>query len=255
MGQVYQHLYGGKAGSPYLFCWVREEDTRPGGWPSLEDPAPRGRGQRAGILNRGARIQRRLWLRGPKAQETLYSLLQSDGSRLADMLFFPVPREALTSLVIFCVVLCGLWALLLSGGRRNGRRTLFLLWFKTGGPQLETPLLPPGLTPPALEGGSENWRGRRALQHSFGNATERVKSNQSKTPSQLLSSRTQEGPGHRQPYLSPLAAPQPCGLLALFLDTRQAPPLACCPLCLAPFPRYLPALPASGPCTRVPLVR
>lgn len=121
MGQVYQHLYGGKAGSPYLFCWVREEDTRPGGWPSLEDPAPRGRGQRAGILNRGARIQRRLWLRGPKAQETLYSLLQSDGSRLADMLFFPVPREALTSLVIFCVVLCGLWALLLSGGRRNGR--------------------------------------------------------------------------------------------------------------------------------------
>lgn len=73
MGQVYQHLYGGKAGSPYLFCWVREEDTGPGGWLSLEDPVPGGRGQRAGILNRGAGVQCRLWLRGPKAQGNLYS--------------------------------------------------------------------------------------------------------------------------------------------------------------------------------------
>ena len=125
----------GKPGSPYLFCWVREEDTGPGGWPSPEDPVPGGRGQRAGILNRGAGILCRLWLRGSKAQGNLYSLLQSDGSRLADMLFFPVPREAVTSLVVFYVVLCGLWALLLSGGRRNGRRTLFLLWFRMGGPQ------------------------------------------------------------------------------------------------------------------------
>lgn len=105
MGQVYQHLYGGKAGSPYLFCWVREEDTGPGGWLSLEDPVPGGRGQRAGILNREAGVQCRLWLRGPKAQGNLYSLLQSDGSRLADMLFFPVPREAyFISNLLRCVV-------------------------------------------------------------------------------------------------------------------------------------------------------